>query len=512
MNRDEGSGQGPDDEDAWARDKWGLVSEAVEWSAVCSCAFVLASLGTTLVMGIVSSSRRGREGRAGKGPPRRTANGDDGRPSFSNFMMLLEMADAVPEALILAQSTVAGTIGWSFVVSIFCLNLVNTTASAADYMSSPHGSKNTHRFVFVLLFYSVGMLVYTISNDVYGHFATVFSQRGVTVPHLVTLLLGTTAGLGMVLLLMKAEKRFRDARRRRRRMKNGPHGAGGLDAASSNAQDEDAELDGAMEMLVKRLSVEDNPMHIAPLYKTLYLVDTIKRWKKRCPGQDIYEEVVRFARDNAMKDLDDDFCGDGATGRKKEVRERLLDDRGPAEAPADGEDSRRGADDDIALWDDGPRDGSRAEEGSTVRTLSLDARGVDEFIAERMRGRGEVGDEGVPTVVGGIDRLETRAVRFVLMTVMLAAWSVFLTFCLAITMGYMMEQRASTRLYLMAFSDGLSGGAFLSTVAGTMIFRIQHDHYGSGWSSHASKHIAMIAFVTGIVSSSVIEMMDLSNG
>jgi len=87
-------------------------------------------------------------------------------------------------------------------------------------------------------------------------------------------------------------------------------------------------------------------------------------------------------------------------------------------------------------------------------------------------------------------------------------WSVGLTTLMAYGLEYLEKQTKTVAKYMEAFCEGLSGGSFLSTISGTMIFRIQQDFYGSEWEVNFSKTIGMSCFVFGIVFSNFIAMLE----
>lgn len=121
-------------------------------------------------------------------------------------MVALELVDAIPEAAIVADASVAGTLTWTFVVSIFCLNLANTFATAIDFTAT-RSSRALHRLLFCSIFFSVGMLMYSINTTVYGSFRNAYSRGTRDWSHALFLVFGTFIGALLIVVLMKFEEK-----------------------------------------------------------------------------------------------------------------------------------------------------------------------------------------------------------------------------------------------------------------------------------------------------------------
>jgi len=165
-----------------------VTREATKWSLISSSGFILSAIVMSILFIFLQ-----RKGRGQREPG-----------SFAIFMILLELIDAIPEAAVIAQSAINRTIGWSFVISILMLNIVNTCASSIDFLATSD-NKILHRVLFALLFFSVGMLCYSISTDVYGKFAELFTLEERHIGHMMSLMAGTLVGFSLIILLMKFE-------------------------------------------------------------------------------------------------------------------------------------------------------------------------------------------------------------------------------------------------------------------------------------------------------------------
>jgi hypothetical protein len=121
-------------------------------------------------------------------------------------MVALELVDAIPEAAIVADAAVAGTLTWTFVVSIFCLNLANTFATAIDFTAT-RSSRALHRLLYCSIFFSVGMLMYSINTTVYGSFRIAYSKGTRDWSHALFLVFGTFIGALLIVVLMKFEEK-----------------------------------------------------------------------------------------------------------------------------------------------------------------------------------------------------------------------------------------------------------------------------------------------------------------
>src|SRR3989338_7665529 len=55
---------------------------------------------------------------------------------FGFFMVMVEGIDALPEAAVIADAAITGTLTVSFVLSILAMNIANTFATSVDFIST----------------------------------------------------------------------------------------------------------------------------------------------------------------------------------------------------------------------------------------------------------------------------------------------------------------------------------------------------------------------------------------
>lgn len=106
------------------------------------------------------------------------------------------------------------------------------------------------------------------------------------------------------------------------------------------------------------------------------------------------------------------------------------------------------------------------------------------------------------------ESLNRRAIRLLSIMLCLVAWAVLLTFSFTPLFSYL--ERGTASSYVNSFAEGLSGGAFLSTISSTMIPRIQQDAYRSHWSRFAFRTVGMISFVSGLIFAVLLESLGMS--
>lgn len=207
-------------------DGWGVNETALEWhemagktfkySAVCSSGFFVA-LFIALIIYLVMQRKKGEESESdplywndlGKQEEKGEAEADVGR--FGKFMICVELLDAIPEAAIIADATVQGSISWSFVIAITALNVCNGLATAMDFLAKNRetGKSNCQDSIrvclFLCIFYAVGILAYSISADIYADFVDKYDGNDRNVDHLLLLMGGTVFGGLLIAMLVKVE-------------------------------------------------------------------------------------------------------------------------------------------------------------------------------------------------------------------------------------------------------------------------------------------------------------------
>eukprot|EP01102_Stenamoeba_stenopodia_P009714 TRINITY_DN2875_c0_g1_i2.p1 TRINITY_DN2875_c0_g1~~TRINITY_DN2875_c0_g1_i2.p1 ORF type:complete len:589 (+),score=155.59 TRINITY_DN2875_c0_g1_i2:347-2113(+) len=543
-----------------------LALAATGWSSVSSAGFLIPSIILSILFILFDNKKKKREREIG---------------GFAVFMIMLELIDAIPEAAVIAQSTVNKTIGWSFVLSILSLNIVNTSASAIDFLATSN-SKKLHRFLFALLFFSVGMLVYSISADVYGKFAELFKSDERTGAHMACLLLGTFVGYTLIIMLMRLEHKLH------------------------------AESEGDDETLLNILhQIHQQLIIITPKLQEYFqraaAVDTILMEGRMVQRQQFLPQLEsdhspitrRRTQEVASSDSDDEHTATptklGGKLLSNKTKDKTKDKKGSTggangvggggskKGPKEGTKGSETETEDIVevfkLTEDNVRELADREKNlrqmETLVTFLISSGGnhqrklaifqdfsayltdktlenldKEEFIQEK-RSEKKKRKEAVQRLLGGpIDveqglgssqhiihhsghhlnspttsptppKEETplvprssiygRAVKFIGFMIIVFVWSVGLTTVMALFLMWLERRTEALAEYMEAFCEGLSGGAFLSTVSGTMIFRIQQDFYGSEWEINRSKTIGMSCFVFGIIFSNFIAMLETSH-
>eukprot|EP01103_Thecamoeba_quadrilineata_P000730 TRINITY_DN10643_c0_g1_i1.p1 TRINITY_DN10643_c0_g1~~TRINITY_DN10643_c0_g1_i1.p1 ORF type:complete len:533 (-),score=88.91 TRINITY_DN10643_c0_g1_i1:64-1662(-) len=503
----------------------GLPGLATKWSLVSSSGFLLAAIVMSGLF-IYFDYRKQR-----KNKQKKKADREPGR--FAVFMFLLELIDAIPEAAVIAQSTINRTIGWSFVISILSLNLVNTSASAVDFLATSN-SKKLHRFLFALLFFSVGMLCYSISADVYGKFAELFKTDERGAGDMACLMFGTFVGFSLIIFLMRLEHKIH----------------------SQQNEKEDDTLLHVLDMIHEQLLI------LNPKLQSYFH----RQERKSQDAQMPYASI-------GLQDPQAQYSSFGSLGRLDLSPIRVR--RHPVAEPPDDADviidcdeiqARKAPrrphfedEDDVELVELSEvnvtalmqRANSLHEmeilvsflyswnNGHNHKRLAL-VEDFSAFLAEKTMANIQ-GEEFVDSpkklkprqamkkllhqsneatieppsemtsLVGWAsfrNGIYWRSIKFLFLMLIVFVWSVLLTWAMAVFLEYIESLSWRMAELMEAFCEGLSGGAFLSTISGTMIFRIQQDFYGSEWGVNTSKMIGMSCFVFGIVFSNFIAMLE----
>lgn len=116
------------------------------------------------------------------------------------FLMVVEFLDAIPEAAVIAIYVIEHTVDVSLVASICTLNFATGLATFCDLLKND--SAHQSHVLFVTTTFASGMLVYSVSNDIYGHFEDEYDHGVRNSFQFGMLLLGTMSGAILVLVLM----------------------------------------------------------------------------------------------------------------------------------------------------------------------------------------------------------------------------------------------------------------------------------------------------------------------
>jgi len=106
-------------------------------------------------------------------------------------------------------------------------------------------------------------------------------------------------------------------------------------------------------------------------------------------------------------------------------------------------------------------------------------------------------DEAIP-VLSPSQKLSVRAIKLFLTMFIISFWAGVLTFVLSLGFYWLNENNHTVVVWMDCFAEGLSGGAFLATIAGTMLPRVQQDAYRTSWTKEVSKILGLIAFEVGL--------------
>lgn len=105
----------------------------------------------------------------------------------------------------IAALTAKGNMNISFGLSLTFLNIANTLASSMDFLATAENYK-IHRFVYTALYFSVGMLAYTIPVQVYATYVIHYQDGERNLFHGLVMLVATLTGAGLIVMLMNFEK------------------------------------------------------------------------------------------------------------------------------------------------------------------------------------------------------------------------------------------------------------------------------------------------------------------
>jgi len=114
-------------------------------------------------------------------------------------------------------------------------------------------------------------------------------------------------------------------------------------------------------------------------------------------------------------------------------------------------------------------------------------------------------DEALPVSQQG-QNIHKRAAKLFLTMLLIGFWAAVLTWGLSLCFFQLSQASHMVVGWMDSFAEGLSGGAFLATIAGTMLPRIQQDAYRTGWSKDKSKILGLILFEFGLLTVVVLDL------
>jgi len=172
---------------------------AICYSAFTSSGFFVAVLLAWALLSIFSTAGNRRSG------------------NFGKLMMLIEAVDALPEAMVIAGAAEDGTITLQFAASIFLLNIVNTLATALDFLAT-RPEKFFHRIMVVMIFFSVGSLFFSVSSTLFAGFFSNVRDPETPIDYMLLfpIFAGVMCGVCLVWIILLLEYRYSPEGRRHR--------------------------------------------------------------------------------------------------------------------------------------------------------------------------------------------------------------------------------------------------------------------------------------------------------
>jgi hypothetical protein len=272
--------------------------------------------------------------------------------------------------------------------------------------------------LFSSIFFSVGMLMYSIPTTVYGTFRYNFEANELGWLHTLSLIGGTFIGAGLIVLLMHVEHR---------KEQNAP--------------------------------VSENDPQVAVARTLTVLQNAINQHRH------ILDEFNQLAEPNKNADY------------AKSVR-RQLEDR--LRNLTEIESLLTGA--------------GRLSENVSSPITDDAQRLVSELLHDELHESPLAPLLNQPAKVESLSR---RVLKLLLIMLGIALWSVSLTFALTFVFYYLSGNDAAS--YADLVCEGLSGGAFLATVAGTSLPRLQQDAYRANLSTLGYRTVGILAFEAGLL-------------
>lgn len=483
------------------------------WSACCSSAFLLGSGGVSMFLALFCRSKNAEGTASGGG-------------NFGFSMVVLECIDSIPEALVVSQATVNGTIGWTFVLSVFFLNLVNTVASSLDILAQ-FENVWINRLLMSLLFFVVALLTSSISTDVYGAFDDRYLRGDWDGGHLALLVFGTLVGFLCVVALTLYEQKHaipdwtydRLLGLHRRISEEKVLHTQRMDrlgeliaqaqarACSSSAVITIFPTGGPLSLptdgyvsfgsnesktsTISANSPSDRPRSAAQVPTARFSLNGDVDGSESLSLLEGSTRSRRWSMDHGsdpggLRDLESRMMFLNHQNLNLERGRRLIE--GVLEnLETAGMAGRR----DPSPWVQDVASNMGNQVHSLLRSIGVRVGNPTTFAASI-----------VPSVSFG-----RKALRLMGIMACVFLLSIGLVFGLTLLFHRFLYHRQNLRDHFEAFAQGLSGGAFLSTVAGTMIFRLQKDFYASEWKRSTCRTVAMLCYISGILTSSFLALL-----
>ena len=107
--------------------------------------------------------------------------------------------------------------------------------------------------------------------------------------------------------------------------------------------------------------------------------------------------------------------------------------------------------------------------------------------------------------------LNRRGITLTILMVFIAAWTIALTFGLVFLFSWFESLGGHIGLLVDSFAEGLSGGSFLATIAGTMMPRLQQDAYRSRMNRMSGRILGLFVFQAGLLFAVALELFTSIN-
>ena len=378
---------------------------------------------------------------------------------FSGTLLLIEGIDAIPEALVIAQTVALAGHGSHaveegspnltvFVAAVIVANTASALATGLDWVSFGP-SRQRSRFLCGVLLFAIGMLLYTISATLLG--PMVSRLRVQSWPHSACLVVGFLVGALLIAGLLSWEHKVeaREAAKAALLAEDGPVSGG---AMSGVVGAEAGGAGGETDPLVPASSTTGTG--VAQLADAVAALENLAQ----------LEEVLLTSVQNESSAYAS-RVRERAAGRLASIR-RLLD------LSAAMGDFRSAA--------------------STLR-IGMDAETV---VVDLIQGEadqlGLFGTGAVPTKAI-VERGRGLFVTFLLIG----------TFSAAIAAGFarlfVYLATSPTGGFLRLFAEGFSGGAFLATISSVLMPRAALEAYKSHWSRFAYRAVSIGALNAGVL-------------
>jgi hypothetical protein len=507
------------DSDSNTDDSLSVAVTAMIWSVYCSSGFLIGSYGVALCLYLFCRKI-----------PKTAIRRDPG--SFGATMIFLECIDSIPEALVIAQGTVNHTMNFPFVLSILFLNIVNTVTSSLDTLAT-YEHVRINRILMCLLFFVVAMLTSTISTESYFRSDDKYNSGEWTYVHILILLFGTICGFIIILCLSIYEDRHQVKVDYIEELKKlGNKIVDGRDIISTKLKSKRKIVNSTITETTRVLPVNIKN-HNNDLQKSVSRsLDFLRSSNIKVDYNLIVHPSINDINIENDIDIESGTNSDNIDNvdSKEEEKTPLISQNQLSTSETKISDSSQSSieDREISAEEEEHRkftgqiifykDRLQLDQAKTmsdgVSELLKTHKNITPFLEDvclyftskinlLLRSTSTIHDEVEDTDSDFI----RRAIRLLIMMTSVFCLSLIFVFASTYGLHHFFSKLPDIRDYLEAFAQGLSGGAFLSTISGTMIFRLQKDYYASEWKLKTSKIVAMLCYILGILTSNFLTII-----